>query len=123
MFLFQDKLEHLELLDGVLIDLLKTKWNTFVKSHFYKQFYLFAFYFLFSLLSFTLRPGPTFDETETVEGQVNKTVLEEKQALIELAATVNTLKSKYGTARSSKKWHVAQFYNLSSLSADYGKKI
>lgn len=49
----------MELLDGVVIDLLKTKWDTFVKSRFYKQFYMFSFYFLFSLVSFILRPGPS----------------------------------------------------------------
>lgn len=45
-------------MDGVLIDLLKTKWNVFVKRRFYRQFFLFAFYFLISLVCFTLRPGP-----------------------------------------------------------------
>lgn len=53
---FGDKLEHLDLLDGVLIDLLKTKWNTFVKDKFYRQFYKFSVYFLVSLVGFTLRP-------------------------------------------------------------------
>ncbi|XP_037807729.1 transient receptor potential cation channel subfamily V member 5 [Lucilia sericata] len=61
---FGDKLEHLELLDGVVIDLLKTKWDTFVKSRFYKQFYMFSFYFLFSLVSFISRPGPDEHEVE-----------------------------------------------------------
>lgn len=55
----------MELLDGVVIDLLKTKWDTFVKSRFYKQFYMFSFYFLFSLVSFILRPGPPDKEEET----------------------------------------------------------
>lgn len=61
---FGDKDEHLELLDGILIDLLKTKWNTFVKSRFYRQFYLFTSYFLISLVSFLLRPGPELVDTE-----------------------------------------------------------
>lgn len=64
LVVFGDKDEHLELLDGVLIDLLKTKWNTFVKSRFYRQFYLFAIYFLVSLVSFLLRPGPDIEETD-----------------------------------------------------------
>ena len=64
LVVFGDKDEHLELLDGILIDLLKTKWNTFVKSRFYRQFYLFASYFLVSLISFILRPGPNIDEEE-----------------------------------------------------------
>lgn len=42
----------------MLIDLLKTKWDTFVKFRFYRQFILFSCYFLVSLLCFTLRPGP-----------------------------------------------------------------
>jgi len=29
--LFQDKDEHLELMDGMLVDLLNAKWNAFVK--------------------------------------------------------------------------------------------
>lgn len=46
-------------MDGILIDLLNAKWNTFVKSRFYRQFFLFCFYFVLSLISFTLRPGPS----------------------------------------------------------------
>lgn len=54
----QEKDEHLGLLEGMLIDLLKTKWNTFVKFRFYRQFILFSCYFVISLVCFTLRPGP-----------------------------------------------------------------
>lgn len=64
LVVFGDKDEHLELMDGVLIDLLKTKWNTFVKSRFYRQFYLFATYFFISLVCFLLRPGPDMDEDD-----------------------------------------------------------
>nr|XP_016933690.1 transient receptor potential cation channel subfamily V member 5 [Drosophila suzukii] len=70
---FGDKLEHLELLDGVVIDLLKTKWDTFCKSRFYKQFYMFALYFLISLFSFILRPGP--DNKEDDEDAANSTTV------------------------------------------------
>ncbi|XP_045761391.1 transient receptor potential cation channel subfamily V member 5 [Maniola jurtina] len=58
LVVFGEKDEHLELLEGMLIDLLKTKWNTFVKFRFYRQFILFSCYFLISLVCFTLRPGP-----------------------------------------------------------------
>lgn len=68
LVVFGDKDEHLELMDGILIDLLKTKWDTFVKSRFYRQFYLFATYFLVSLISFTLRPGPDIEEDEDEDG-------------------------------------------------------
>jgi hypothetical protein len=46
----------LDLLEGVLIDLLKTKWESFVKAKFYRQFYIFAVYFFISLFAFGLRP-------------------------------------------------------------------
>ncbi|XKL66119.1 hypothetical protein PGB90_009539 [Kerria lacca] len=58
LVVFGDKDEHLELMDGVLIDLLNAKWNTFVKFRFYRQFFQFSLYFLISLICFTLRPGP-----------------------------------------------------------------
>lgn len=58
LVVFGDKDEHLELMDGVLIDLLNAKWNTFVKNKFYRQFFMFTFYFINSLIAFTLRPGP-----------------------------------------------------------------
>lgn len=53
-------------MDGVLIDLLNAKWSTFVKSKFYKQFFTFAFYFLITLVCFTLRPGPPPKTTSAV---------------------------------------------------------
>ncbi|XP_063834932.1 transient receptor potential cation channel subfamily V member 5 [Ostrinia nubilalis] len=68
LVVFGEKDEHLELLEGMLIDLLKTKWNTFVKFRFYRQFILFSCYFLISLVCFTLRPG-------TPERPVNATAL------------------------------------------------
>lgn len=64
----------MELMDGVLVDLLKTKWNTFVKAKFYRQFYCFATYFLISLISFTLRPGPILaDEDDEDAAKRNTT--------------------------------------------------
>nr|XP_018900825.1 PREDICTED: uncharacterized protein LOC109032930 [Bemisia tabaci] len=58
LVVFGDKDEHLELMDGVLVDLLNAKWNAFVKLRFYRQFFQFLIYFLVSLVCFTLRPGP-----------------------------------------------------------------
>ncbi|XP_067008057.2 transient receptor potential cation channel subfamily V member 5 [Anabrus simplex] len=58
LVVFGDKDEHLELMDGMLVDLLHAKWNAFVKFRFYRQFSLFFIYFLFSVVCFTLRPGP-----------------------------------------------------------------
>lgn len=72
LVVFGDKDEHLELLDGILIDLLKTKWNTFVKSRFYRQFYLFTSYFLVSLISFLLRPGPNVSDSTDDDDDSNE---------------------------------------------------
>lgn len=83
--MFQDKYEHLELLDGVLIDLLKTKWNTFGKNRFYKQFFCFTIYFIISLLTFILRPGP---ETEPDLPQ-NRTIIFQNQTFAEPELFIN----------------------------------
>ncbi|CAK9830452.1 Transient receptor potential cation channel subfamily V member 6 [Anthophora retusa] len=76
LVVFGEKDEHLELMDGMLIDLLNAKWNTFVKSRFYRQFFLFCFYFVLSLISFTLRPGPasaTITPTTTTATYISQT--------------------------------------------------
>ncbi|XP_066261060.1 transient receptor potential cation channel subfamily V member 5 [Euwallacea similis] len=72
LVVFGDKDEHLELLDGVLIDLLNAKWNTFVKFKFYRQFFTFAFYFVISLVAFILRPGPPH-HANSVKNSTNMT--------------------------------------------------
>uniref|UniRef100_A0A182JWK6 Ion transport domain-containing protein n=1 Tax=Anopheles christyi TaxID=43041 RepID=A0A182JWK6_9DIPT len=83
LVVFGDKDEHLDLLDGVLIDLLKTKWNTFVKDKFYRQFFMFFCYFCVSLVSFTLRngPPPAEDDEQEVPKGGNKTTSTTKQEL------------------------------------------
>lgn len=62
-------------MDGVLVDLLNAKWNTFVKSKFYQQFYTFAFYFLITLVCFTLRPGPSVKTQSTSVNNTNNSIL------------------------------------------------
>lgn len=67
----------MDLLEGVLIDLLKTKWETFVKAKFYRQFYLFAIYFFISLFAFGLRPkaiGSDDDEDADKAGNSTREV-------------------------------------------------
>lgn len=91
LVVFGDKDEHLELMDGVLIDLLKVKWNTFVKRRFYQQFYLFATYFSVSLVSFILRPGPDIEEEDDDakmvqnEEQKNSTIREMYRDLVNVS--------------------------------------
>lgn len=60
-------------MDGVIIDLLNAKWNTFVKFKFYRQFFTFAFYFLISLVAFTLRPGPPAAKVAVAKNSTNST--------------------------------------------------
>lgn len=88
----QDKDEHLELMDGMLVDLLHAKWNAFVKAKFYKQFFLFTFYFLISLVCFTLRPGPPLTKQETTNAtfvsKINQT-LDKTDAIPELDTFIN----------------------------------
>lgn len=60
-------------MDGVLIDLLNAKWKTFVKAKFYKQFFTFAFYFLITLVCFTLRPGPPLNRQAASVNSTNHT--------------------------------------------------
>lgn len=84
LVVFGDKDEHLELLDGILIDLLKTKWNTFVKSRFYRQFFFFASYFLISLVSFLLRPGPDISDDEADDDNEIETNANESRNLSDL---------------------------------------
>lgn len=86
-------MEHLELLDGVVIDLLKTKWDTFVKSRFYKQFYMFSFYFLFSLVSFISRPGPV-DKDEDENDQEKTTDKANTSYYVQQFSTVTTIMDK-----------------------------
>lgn len=106
---FGDKLEHLELLDGVVIDLLKTKWDTFCKSRFYKQFYMFAFYFLISLFSFILRPGPEAKEDED-EDQAGS------PAAASNASTTHDLYSNHSLTQLTKRATSSTEYSLLSRS-------
>ncbi|XP_046140984.1 transient receptor potential cation channel subfamily V member 5 [Osmia bicornis bicornis] len=76
LVVFGEKDEHLELMDGILVDLLNAKWNTFVKSRFYRQFFLFCFYFILSLISFTLRPGPSATPSSSTITQTPLTTVE-----------------------------------------------
>lgn len=89
LVVFGDKDEHLELMDGVLVDLLNAKWNTFVKSKFYKQFYLFAFYFSISLVCFTLRPGPVAKSAANSTLSTNGTILTKALDVHNLSFLIN----------------------------------
>ena len=74
LIVFGAKLEHLDLIEYVIVDLLKVKWKSFVKRVFYTQFAIFAMFFLMSATCFVLRENtPGWEEEEDEEGD-NSTV-------------------------------------------------
>ncbi|XP_030372059.1 transient receptor potential cation channel subfamily V member 5 [Scaptodrosophila lebanonensis] len=113
---FGDKLEHLELLDGVVIDLLKTKWDTFCKSRFYKQFYMFAVYFLFSLVSFILRPGPDVsDEDEDDDAAVSASNNTARSDLYKNVSHEHTKRSTESTEYKTFWLNFTEYYDPSEV--------
>ncbi|KAG7169642.1 Transient receptor potential cation channel subfamily V member 5-like [Homarus americanus] len=55
---YGNKEAHLDLMEGPIVDLLKTKWETFVKNRFNNLFYVFLAYFLISMGAYVNRPVP-----------------------------------------------------------------
>ncbi|XP_045115765.1 transient receptor potential cation channel subfamily V member 5-like [Portunus trituberculatus] len=55
---YGNKEAHLDLMEGPIVDLLKTKWETFVKKRFNNLFFVFLAYFLVSLVAYVSRPVP-----------------------------------------------------------------
>lgn len=126
LVVFGDKDEHLELMDGVLIDLLKTKWETFVKSRFYRQFYLFATYFCVSLVSFLLRPGPDIDDEDEERDDEDNGSGNDKMNKSSIALESNTIFGSYLLKNISNATIelVTNFFNVTTdttLLKDYGK--
>ena len=52
---FGPHLEHLDLIEYVIVDLLKAKWNSYIRKSFFRQFFAFSVYFTISTVAFTLR--------------------------------------------------------------------
>ncbi|XP_021355594.1 transient receptor potential cation channel subfamily V member 6-like isoform X7 [Mizuhopecten yessoensis] len=69
---------HLDMMDGVVVNLLKEKWKTFVRFRFYRRFAIFAVYFILFLVVFLLRPGDDMCPSRTVNmtGAENITTVE-----------------------------------------------
>uniref|UniRef100_T1IIR8 Ion transport domain-containing protein n=1 Tax=Strigamia maritima TaxID=126957 RepID=T1IIR8_STRMM len=62
LIVYGEKEGHIDMMDGMIMDLLNAKWNSFVKFRFYKSFALFCLYFIFSMASMVLREGPGENE-------------------------------------------------------------
>merc|ERR1711884_854228 len=52
LIVFGPKLEHLDLIEYVIVDLLKVKWKTFVKREFFKQMAQFSVFFSLAITAF-----------------------------------------------------------------------
>jgi hypothetical protein len=57
LIVFGTKLEHLDLIEYVVVDLLNAKYNTFVKRVFRRQMVVFLLFFLLSSFCFISRPN------------------------------------------------------------------
>ena len=57
LIVFGPKVEHLDLIEGVVVDLLQMKWKSFIKRSYYRQLLTFVVYFLLSSFVFILRPS------------------------------------------------------------------
>ena len=55
LIVFGPDIEHLDLIEYVVVDLLRVKWNSFVRRSFYRQLLTFIFYFLLSTFCFVSR--------------------------------------------------------------------
>ena len=57
LIVFGPKLEHLDLIEYVIVDLLNVKYKTFIKKIFFKRFAVFMVFFFISLFVFVTRPS------------------------------------------------------------------
>ncbi|CAM1318145.1 Nan (predicted) [Pycnogonum litorale] len=65
LVVFGDQSNHLDMLEGLLIELLNAKWNKYVKLCFFRQFFFFTVYFVISLSCFVMRPNPLKNSNST----------------------------------------------------------
>jgi transient receptor potential cation channel subfamily V protein 5 len=90
LIVFGEKVEHLDLMEGPVIDLLQAKWHTFVKFRFYKQFIMFFIYFLVTGAAFIYRPSHSHGQTKpTNSSGLNSSFLFTNQTLFAEASTMN----------------------------------
>ena len=66
---------HLDLIEGVVVDLLLTKWKSFIKRTFFRQIFTFFIYFLISTYCFVKRPNGLGEHCVAMANQTNTTSL------------------------------------------------
>ncbi len=70
---FQKKIAHLDLIEGVVVDLLKVKWKTFIKREFFKQMFSFTIFFFISCFVYIGRPWEPEFSCVDIEEAANMT--------------------------------------------------
>merc|ERR1719270_1683691 len=74
LIVFGPKIEHLDLIEAIVVDLLQVKWKTFVRREFFKQMIQFTVFFGLAITAFIIRPHiPEGECREEVEIS-NKTI-------------------------------------------------
>ena len=71
LIVFGPKLEHLDLIEYVVVDLLKVKWNTFIKREFFKQMAMFTVFFSLAITAFIIRPLVPEEECDQEEEETS----------------------------------------------------
>ena len=56
LIVFGALIEHLDLIEGIIVDLLQTKWKSFIKKEFFRQLTIFALYFFLASFCYITRP-------------------------------------------------------------------
>ena len=56
LIVFGPLIEHLDLIEGIIVDLLQTKWKSFIKREFFRQLTIFAMYFFLASFCYITRP-------------------------------------------------------------------
>ena len=74
LIVFGPKLEHLDLIEYVIVDLLKAKWDSYIKKSFFRQFFAFTVYFIFSTIAFTLRHNQELTQPCPANATLNGTL-------------------------------------------------
>ncbi|KAK7491606.1 hypothetical protein BaRGS_00017059 [Batillaria attramentaria] len=57
LIVYREEEGHLNMMDGLIVDLLQEKWKTFARYRFYRRFVAFILYFIIFVTAFALRPG------------------------------------------------------------------
>ena len=85
LIVFGPKLEHLDLIEYVVVDLLKVKWESFVRREFFIQMGIFSVFFLMSMLTYVLRTRPLGTCREEQDGNSTLANLTEDLANMTMA--------------------------------------